>query len=475
MAVLWSSADIVAAVAGRLEGAVFEASRIVIDSRTLQKGDFFVALKGPVADGHDYLAEAAHKGAAGALVHRFDTSVSLPQVVVGDTYEGLCQLAHAARERSKACVVAVTGSFGKTSTKEALRLMLQDQGQVTANDRSFNNHWGVPYTLANLGPSDDYGVFEVGMNHAGEITPLSMMVRPHVALITTIGEAHIENLGSLEAIADAKAEIFAGMEPGNTAVLNADNPHYQQLREKALSKGLQVLAFGRAPDAEAQILEVQSTAEGQEIQAEICGESLSLTLQVTGEHWAHNMLGALTAVWATGADVHQAAKSLQAFRLLSGRGERHRVALGAGEILVIDESYNASPSAMLAAIDVLQQTPIAGTGRRIAVLGDMLELGEDSAHHHQRVAEALAAAGIDAVFTSGPRARVIYDHVPPAMRQLHHEDVSEVAKAVAAYVRPGDVVMVKGSRGQRAYEGRMSTVVKALLALSQGPGQARSA
>ncbi len=472
---LWSFSDVEQATQGQLKGAAFNAKRVVIDSRIVEPGDLFVALKGPVADGHDYVADAAKRGAAAAVVARHDNSISLPQILVSDTYQGLCDLARFARARTHACVIGVTGSFGKTSTKEALRLMLQDQGQVTANDRSFNNHWGVPYTLANLGVEDDYGVFEVGMNHAGEITPLSMMVQPHVALITTVGEAHIENLGSLEAIADAKAEIFVGMESGGTAVLNADNPQYARLSSKADAQGLKILSFGRAETAEARLLTVTHYEDYQQIQAEICGELLNFKLYVSGDHWAHNMLGALTVVWAAGGDMTQAMKSLESFRLLSGRGERHRVNVHGGEILVIDESYNASPSAMRAAIEVLGKIEVKNVGRRIAVLGDMLELGDEAENHHRNVAQALCDLKIDAVFTSGPKARVIHDHVSSAMRQLHHDDAGEVAKAVAAFVKPGDVVMVKGSRGQRAYEGRMSAVVKAVLALHQESAQVRSA
>ena len=459
---LWTQAEAIAATGGRCERA-WQATSIAIDSRTLAPGALFVALKGPTFDGHDFVADALAKGAAAAVVHRLPEGVpaDAPLLIVADTLAALNKLARAARARTAARIIGVTGSVGKTGVKEALRLALSRQGPTTANDGSLNNHWGLPLSLARLPMGDAFGVFEMGMNHAGEITPLARLARPHVAVITTVEPVHMENFASVEAIADAKAEIFAGGDPGATAVLFGDNPHFSRLAAAATRAGVdRILAFGSAAGADVRLLSCRLEADGSRVRGEVMGRPIVYRVGLAGRHWVTNSLCVLAAVVAAGADVDAAASALADLQPAKGRGQRFTVAIEGGSFELVDDSYNASPVSMAASFAVLGALAPGKGGRRIAVLGDMLELGPDELALHAGLARPLAAHGIDLVFAAGPRMRALFDALPPTMRGAYAADAALLAPIVADAVRPGDVVGVKGSAGSR-----MGRVVEALKAL----------
>ncbi len=461
--VLWTAAEAKLAIQGVADREGWNASGVSIDTRTIQTGDLFVALKGPRLDGHAFVADAFKRGAAAAVVTRVPEGLNAdaPLLRVADTQAALENLGRAARARADARVVAVTGSVGKTGVKEALRHVLSRQGMTTASVGSFNNQWGVPLSLARMPREAAFGVFEIGMNHAGEITPLVKMARPHVALVTAIAPVHIEFFPSLEAIADAKSEIFFGVEPGGAAVLPAECPFYARLIASARAAGVErIVAFGAVdrPEVSVQARTFQLHADGSTIEAEIMGRRIKYRLSIAGRHWVTNSLAVLAAVQALGADVAAAAAALADVMPLKGRGERHKVALGTSTYLLIDESYNASPASMAAAISATGAVAPGPGGRRIAVLGDMLELGRESATLHARLNGPLQEAGFDLVFTAGPHMAILAQALPAAMRGGHAEKAEALAPMVAARLRPGDVVMVKGSAGSRT-----GTIVAALL------------
>lgn len=459
MTALWTATEAQAATGGRLTGpADWTASGVSIDSRSVAAGDLFVALAGPNHDGHDYVKAAIEGGAAAALVHKVPEGCEgLPLLVVDDTLAGLQALGRAARDRSQARIVAVTGSVGKTSTKEMLALALSAQGKTHWSVGSFNNHWGVPLSLARMPADCRFGVFELGMNHAGEITPLTAMVRPHVAIVTTVELVHAGHFASVEDIADAKAEIFAGLEPGGTAVLNRDNRHFRRLANAAKLKGAALLAFGSHIDADARLLDCAVDPTETAVFALLRDRALSYRIGVPGRHWAMNSLAVLLAAGALGADIDAAARALADMAPPKGRGERHPIRVADGSAELIDESYNASPVSMKAAIATLAAAKPGKGGRRIAVLGDMLELGATSAALHAGIAEAVVAWNIDLVHTAGPLSAALRDALPASRRGAHAEDSASLAPLVKADLRAGDVVMVKGSAGSR-----MGRVVKAL-------------
>lgn len=457
---IWTAAEAAAATNGRAVGA-WRATGVSIDSRSVQPGDLFVALRGPNFDGHDFVAAALQAGAAAAMVHRqpSDVSPSAPLVHVQDTFQGLQDLGKAGRWRCRGRLIGVTGSVGKTGTKEALRQCLQVSGATYATVGSLNNHWGVPLSLARLPADAAFGVFELGMNHAGEIGVLSRQVCPEVAIITAVEAVHLEFFPSVAAIADAKAEIFEGMPPRGTAILPRDNPHYGRLLAAARTKGLaRIWSFGANAAADARLVELRADAEGSEVEAVVRGETVRYRLGLPGRHWVLNSLAVLLGVVAAGADVKAALHVLRGLEPVKGRGSRLRLALAGGPALLIDESYNASPAAVEAALAVLETVapPLPG-GRRIAVLGDMLELGERAPALHAGLAGALETRGIDLVFTSGPQMRALYEALSPQRRVAHAADSAALAPVVAAAVRPGDVILVKGSAGSR-----MARVVEAL-------------
>ncbi|MFO0996499.1 MAG: UDP-N-acetylmuramoyl-tripeptide--D-alanyl-D-alanine ligase [Alphaproteobacteria bacterium] len=464
---LWTSEDATDATGGRPTGR-FVATGVSIDSRTVEPGDLFVAIKGPNLDGHDFLAQAFARGAAGAIVSHKASGLpdDAPHILVGDTLTALNDLARAARRRTRAAVVAITGSVGKTGTKEFLALALAEQGKTAASAGNLNNQWGAPLSLARLPADARFGVFELGMNHAGEIAPLSRLVQPDVAIITTIAAVHMAHFPSTFAIAEAKGEIFEGM-AGGTAVLNRDNAYFPFLACLACCRGVErIIGFGAHPEAKARLEHATFDAEGSTVGAVVAGEKLSYRLSIPGRQWAINSLAVLGAVKALGADVATAAARLSSFEGFEGRGRRHRVDLEDGSFEVIDESYNASPISMRAALEILATARPGRGGRRIAVLGDMLELGPNSSSMHAALAETIRRLAIDIVFTAGHDMAVLDRTLPRDVRGAHCETSDELARIIVGAIRPGDVVAVKGSHGVR-----MDRVVDALL--RAGHGEAR--
>jgi UDP-N-acetylmuramoyl-tripeptide--D-alanyl-D-alanine ligase len=459
-AVLWTDAEAAAATGGRAS-APFAARGVSIDTRTLAKDDLFCAIQGVSQDGHQYVSAAFKAGAAAALVQKGRIAKPEgPVIEVADTLAGLAALGRAARGRTRARIAAVTGSVGKTGTKEALRTVLAAQGPTHASEGSLNNHWGAPLSLARMPRDTAYGIFELGMNHPGEITPLTRLVRPHVALITWIAPAHTAFFKSVAEIADAKGEIFAGME-GGTAVLPGDNEHYARLRRHAEIAGVErILTFGAGADADARLVDADLNATHSTVTAEILGTRLVYTIGSPGQHWVANSLAVLAVVHALGADLARAAAALADVQPPKGRGARHRVTLKQGAFTLIDESYNASPEAVRAALATLALASPGNGGRRIAVLGDMRELGDEADAIHAALAPAFVEAGVDKVFTCGPHTAALDAALPPALRGAHAPDSASLLPKVTAAVRAGDVVMVKGSLGSK-----MAPIVQALLAL----------
>jgi UDP-N-acetylmuramoyl-tripeptide--D-alanyl-D-alanine ligase len=460
---LWTDAQAAAATGGR-NTTPWTASGVSIDSRNLAPQDLFVALQGPSFDGHDFIAKAFDSGAAAALSHRDDTrEVTGPLLLVEDTMAALRGLGEAARARSRARFIGVTGSVGKTSTKEALAQCLRAQAPTAASAASLNNHWGLPLSLSRLPHDAVYGVFELGMNHPGEIRDLTGMLRPDVALITNIEAVHIGHFDSVEQIADAKAEIFEGMSPDSAAVLNRDNPHFARLAEKARAAGVgRVIGFGRDPAAEARLIDCRPEATGSRVEADILGDRLSYWVGLPGSHWVANSLAVLATVAAAGADVARAADELASIQAVAGRGVRREINLPDGRFTLIDDSYNANVISMCAAFEVLGQAPTGAKGRRIAILGDMLELGGRAREFHLALAQPLQDAGVDLVLTCGPEMAALQNALPASMRGGHAADSSALAPAATATLAAGDVVLIKGSLGSR-----MKLLVEALSNMAQ--------
>ena len=457
---LWTSAEIAAATSGALRGDAFAATGVTFDSREVHPGDLFVALAGE-RDGHEFIAKAFESGAAGVLASR--PIEGGPAIVVADTLRSLEQLGVAARDRAPARRAAVTGSVGKTSVTQAIAAALALAGHGHSSVKSFNNHIGVPLTLARMLRDTRRAVFEIGMNHAGEITPLSRFVRPHVAVVTTVGPVHIENFEDGEAgVARAKAEIFDGLEPGGVAVLNADDTWFDLLKAAAEAKGARVLTFGRAEGCDAHLLPSPIEGEGGLFRAVVHGQPVSIRTLQSGAHWGHNSLAVLLALEELGVPVETGLQALADYAPLAGRGAESVRAVPGGAITLIDESYNANPISMRAALATLG----GRTGRRIAVLTDMLELGPDAEPMHAELAQAAVDAGVDQVFTAGPMMRALHDALPEARRGAWAESAQALAPDVQAALRPGDVVMVKGSNGSKA-----SAVVAALKAAFPAAGR----
>jgi UDP-N-acetylmuramoyl-tripeptide--D-alanyl-D-alanine ligase len=451
---LWTGFALVPSLGARVEGRVPAAiTGVSIDTRTLQPGDLFVAIKGDNSDGHDYVALAFEKGAAAAVIDEANAARlkgAGPLFVVLDTLRSMEAPGRAARARTAAHIIAVTGSVGKTGTKEALRHALSEIGATHASAASYNNHWGVPLTLARMPKETQVGIFEIGMNHAGEITPLVAMVRPHVAVITTIAPVHLEYFQSLDAIAEAKAEIFSGLQPDGVAIINRDIPQYDLLRERAaMPHAGAVLSFGEHADADARLEYFTEEADGSRVTARISGRQIKYALAAPGRHMAMNSLAVLLAAEAVGADVDAVARALGTFAAPAGRGQRVALQAAEGPFTLIDESYNANPTSMRAALEVLGSTPRPLFGRRIAVLGDMLELGPDSAEMHRGLADAIYANNVDVVFAAGPMMKGLFDALPPSSRGLWSEKSTGIETPLLDAIAAGDVVMVKGSNGSR--------------------------
>jgi UDP-N-acetylmuramoyl-tripeptide--D-alanyl-D-alanine ligase len=448
MTTLWTAAETSAATGG-WNSAEWVATNVSIDSRSLNPGDLFVALRGPNHDGHDFVKAALERGAAAAIVDR-DIPVlpaGAPLLRVADTLIALEALAAAARARSRAPIVAVTGSVGKTGTKEALRLALATCGGTYASAGGLNNHWGAPLSLARMPADLSYGVFELGMNHPGEIAALTRLVRPHVAVITTVEPAHLGFFPSIEAIADAKAEIFLGLEPGGVAILNHDNPYYPRLVSAAKCAGAaEVVGFGAHPNASVRLIDCELDSDGSTVEAALPGLTLRYRVRVPGRHWVMNSLAVLAASAAVGVDVRCAAEALSELKALPGRGRRYELGWRGGTVTLIDESYNASPAAMRAALAVLATTEPRAGARRIAVLGDMLELGEASEGLHRDLVEPLTAARVDRVFLVGEAMAALHVVLPEAKRGGLWHCAEDAVPALVGFLKPGDVVTVKGSR-----------------------------
>jgi UDP-N-acetylmuramoyl-tripeptide--D-alanyl-D-alanine ligase len=441
MTPLWTSAEIAAATGG-IASASFDVSGVTFDSREVEPGFLFVAMPGTVHDGHQFVAQAFAKGAAGAIVSQ---PVEGPHVLVGDTAKALEALGRAARDRVGAQIIGVTGSVGKTSTKEALFAALDRycRGKVHRSVKSYNNHTGVPLSLARMPRDSEFAVLEMGMSNAGEIAALTRLVRPHVALITAIAPAHIETLGSEEAIADAKAEIFEGLESGGTAILPNDSPHRDRLLRAARRRADSIVTFGGG-DADVHAMHaVTSDGGGSLITAGLQGGDLTFTISQRGDHWVSNALAVLAAVEAVGGDLAVAGLALADMGGIKGRGERHRIPLDGGEALLIDESYNANPASMAATLKSLGAEP--GVGRRIAVLGPMRELGEHGPALHAGLAEPVRAAQVDVALLVGEDMKPLADALGGDVDVKHVGSVDAATDALMALLRPGDAVLVKAS------------------------------
>ncbi len=459
---LWTSAAMAEAMHASINGAVPEAvTGLSIDSRTIKAGEAYFAIKGDVHDGHDFAAAALKAGAALAVVaaaQRDKFPSDAPLLVVDDVLAGLVDLARAARARLHAQVIAVTGSVGKTSTKEALRRVLGAQGETHASAASFNNHWGVPLSLARCPATVRFAIFEIGMNHPGEIEPLVKMVRPHVAIVTTVEPVHLEFFAGIEAIADAKAEILEGVEPGGAVVLNRDNSQFARLQRRANQIGIaRIVSFGADEKSDARLIDVALQAASSAVHANILGDEVTYKLGMPGRHMAMNSLAVLAAASLAGADLALAALSLSQIEPAAGRGVRRALGLAKGEATLIDESYNANPASMAAALNVLGQAVIGPQGRRIAVLGDMLELGPTSPALHRGLNEAIKANRIDLVYCCGPLMRNLWDALSTGKRGGYAGSAAELEAQAVVAIRAGDAIMVKGSLGSK-----MKTIVNAL-------------
>jgi UDP-N-acetylmuramoyl-tripeptide--D-alanyl-D-alanine ligase len=448
---LWQWDELVAAAQGRPDGTPPVAiTGFSIDTRTLQPRDVFVALK-DARDGHDFVPNAFAAGAAAAVVsHDYPRAKHDGALLrVADPLAALEAIGRAARARSDARIVAVTGSAGKTGTKEMLRLCLADAGATHASEKSYNNHWGVPLSLARMPMTTKFGVFEIGMNHAGEITPLTRMVRPHAAVITTVEPVHLAYFPSVEAIAEAKAEIFQGLVPGGTAILPHDNPHFALLQRRAFDVGAHVVGFGYAGTADVRAIQVNLDARGSSVIAGVDSQLFPYRIGAPGEHWVKNSLAVLAALMALGADPMRCLTALVKVAAPAGRGARSTLAAEGGRILLIDESYNANPASVSAALAAMATVPRAEYPRRLAVLGDMLELGAAAPGLHRGLQEAVDAAGIDLVFACGPMMKLLFDRLGPAQQGAWTETSAELAPRLLDAVAAGDVVMIKGSLASR--------------------------
>jgi UDP-N-acetylmuramoyl-tripeptide--D-alanyl-D-alanine ligase len=460
---LWTAPEIAAATGGRIEGGDFDVSGLTYDSREIGPGELFLALKGE-RDGHDFAGTAFAAGAAGALVER--GVEGRPSIVVPDTLKALEALGAASRDRApQVRRGAVTGSVGKTSVTQAIKAGLDLAGPAHASIKSYNNHIGVPLTLARMPATVERAVFEIGMNAPGEIGPLSKMVQPHAACITTVGPVHIEGFSDGEAgVAREKSAIFQGLGPGGVAVINGDNVWVDMLREAALHQGARIAQFGSGPGQDARLIDFTPGPDGARVTAEIWGRTHAFSLKQTGFHWGLNSLAVILMLDALDVPVETAFAALAEFQPLAGRGETRTVRVSGGAFTLIDESYNANPLSMRAGFMSLGAKPVAAGARRTVVLSDMLELGDQSEALHAGLAETIEVAKLDLVHAAGPQMRHLYDALPASRRGLWAATSAELAAQAGALVAPGDIVMVKGSNGSKA-----SLVAKALAALDN-PG-----
>lgn len=463
MSVLWTSEDAASATGGTGSGGAWAATGVSIDTRTLQPGDLFVALQA-ARDGHDFVADALAKGAAAALVSRVPEGTDGPLLLVEDVQTALEALGRAGRARMQGQIIAVTGSVGKTTTKDMLRTALAPQGRTHASVESYNNHWGVPLTLARMPADTEFGIIEIGMNAPGEIAPLSKMARPHVAMVTTVAAAHLEAFGSLDGIAEEKASIFEGLEPGGTAIINADLGATPILEAAAQRAGATLVTFGEQGRdlrlVQSDVIDTATIA-----QAVLRGTELMLKMPVPGAHLAMNAMGALAAIDASGGDPAIACLALAQWTPVSGRGAREVIKLGPLEgeaVEIIDDAFNASPASVAAGLQVLAAAEPKGKGRRIALLGDMLELGPTAAALHADLAAHPALSHVDLVHTAGSLMAHLNAALPPQKRGQHCDTADALARALPHDLRAGDILLIKGSKSSY-----MSRVVEMLRKLGQ--------
>lgn len=445
---LWTSAEIAAATGG-IASADFDVSGVAFDSREVGPGDLFIAMRGELTDGHRFIDRALAAGAAGVIC---ETPIDGPHVLVADSVKALNDLGIASRARSHATIIGVTGSVGKTGTKEAIAAALDRHrpGRVHRSVKSYNNHTGVPLSLARMPRHADFAVLEMGMNHAGEIAALTRLARPHVAVITTIAPAHIENLGSMEAIADAKAEIFEALESGGTAVVPFDSPYVGRLTAAAaVSHGANVVSFGLKDGADVRARDwvADASTGGSLITAELGGSSLCFSLAPPGDHWVANAMAVLATVRAAGGDLAAAGVALAELPGLAGRGARHSIPVGSGEALLIDESYNANPASMAATIAQLGREPAT---RRVVILGSMRELGEGSDGFHAALADHLEQAKVDRAILVGREMAALADALAAKALEArinftHEPDVAQALAKIEGEIHPGDAILIKGS------------------------------
>lgn len=458
-ACLWDSMAADLATSGT-SSCSWQASGVSIDTRTLSPGDVFVALQGPNFDGHRF-AGAAAKARASAIVASRDLENCdpvIPVLRVADTQAALEMLGIESRNRMRGKIIAVTGSVGKTGTREMLKVALSGQGNISASAGNLNNHWGLPLSLSRMPADTDFGIFELGMNHPDEIRPLAKLAKPHVAIVTAIEAVHAEYFDSVDEIADAKAEIFEGVVDGGCAVLNRDSDYFDHLSSRAAEAGVNtVYGFGYHRDAWAHIRDVTLNHDGSDVTVDINGTAYRYSLHAPGEHLVKNSAAVLTAVFLAGGNVESASARLSEFQPPEGRGNRSSLKVAGGEVLLINESYNASPASMRAAMNVVGHMKPKQAGRRIAVLGDMLELGPGARQAHRELLKPLEANAFDVVFTAGTLMQNLWDELPDSLRGGHSISPEKLALVIESALRPGDVVMVKGSLGSR-----MGTIVDAL-------------
>lgn len=450
MTEIWTAGEVAQAVGGELAvDAGTPVMGVSIDSRSLKPGKLFVAIKGDRLDGHDYVEAALGVGASLAIVETGFTGDDKRLICVPDPLGAMEALGRAARTRFGGRVIAVTGSVGKTGTKEALRLALSPSGPVHASQKSYNNHWGVPLALSNLPKDAAFGVFEIGMNHPGEITPLTKMVRPDIAIVTTVEPVHLGFFSSVEEIAEAKAEIFRGLLEGGAAVLNRDNPYFDLLDARARDAGARIVSFGEGAGAECRLLAFAPDTGGSDVEVDLLGTRLRYRVGAPGRHLVMNSLAVLAAAHLAGADVAKAAASLAEMRPPQGRGTQIFIDAGEGRLTLVDESYNANPASMRAAIAVLGQSAQGGGVRTVAVLGDMLELGDMSDALHRDLSKPIDEAAIDVVLACGKHMRALWESLPRSRQGAYAETAEALKPALLETVRGGDVVMIKGSLGSR--------------------------
>ncbi|NRA86019.1 MAG: UDP-N-acetylmuramoylalanyl-D-glutamyl-2,6-diaminopimelate--D-alanyl-D-alanine ligase [Rhizobiales bacterium] len=452
--ILWQAEELINGLDGKLvAGELSAANGISIDSRDIKHGDAFFAIKGDSFDGHDYTDKAANNGAAVIVIsdEKYITKkAGVATILVDDVLASLGRLGVAARKRTNAKIIAVTGSVGKTSTKEFLRACLMHCGKTHASIKSFNNHWGVPISLARMPKDTEFGIFEIGMSHLDEITPLVKMVMPNLAIITTIAPAHLGHFKDLEEIALAKSEIFDGLAKDGIAILNHDNEFFDYLKQKATAKGVRnIQSFGKANQADMQLVSAELLPNGSNVVARFGGAELEYFIGSAGMHQVQNSLGLLLAIGLMGVDLNEILPVLKTIELSDGRGARTEIAIKDGQIMLIDESYNANPASMVAAFSVLSAQMPKNGGRRVAIIGDMLELGAQSAEIHAALAKDIADAKIDVVFACGEDMKSCYNLLSIEKMGQYAQNSSLLAKSILENIYPNDVVMVKGSLGSK--------------------------